>query len=480
MQKFVFVTFLFFFVVRVLIGQEKNNAVENTMLDRNKDQAIAWKPSVLKLDFPLFDLPYQIDVMNTAENNGFLSTYGNPSMNQSMAVTLDVYSSMHFGLKKLYDTLPVSTMWKKAAYYGGTATGILIFAYITPFGYPWMHNEFTRSVLAQFDVTSINNGYNPFDSTGGITGISDSALEGFKQKSPADFVRMNSAGIEGYILFSDKMIRNIFLYDLNNLSNFAALFSTWFGAIPHISPALLDYYGITNFDEDIDAMYNYDGSEKSRHIYGYSSINWVYELFRPSEPYSGRGDHPSGNGVARYIKLSQLNSSEKDYLLKQSMLGMLNFLSPAFYGFPSIPLGESGFSGNFAAHHYLTSFGTDTPVEIMLKKRMFNIILTYHNYMNHEHYYFSVETEIIDYPVRILGLDFLFSPRVIIGMQPENQRFMTSNLEFFGLLGLRTDVSVKTNFYVFCDLTAKTAGWVAGNEYLESNISFNAGVSLRF
>ena len=100
MQKFVFVTFLFFFVVRVLIGQEKNNAVENTMLDGNKDQAIAWKPSVLKLDFPLFDLPYQIDVMNTAENNGFLSTYGNPSMNQSLAVTLDVYSAMHFGLKK--------------------------------------------------------------------------------------------------------------------------------------------------------------------------------------------------------------------------------------------------------------------------------------------------------------------------------------------------------------------------------------------
>jgi hypothetical protein len=479
MKKFIFVFFAGIFMTHILAAQEESAAADTITTEENNSLPVAWKPPVLKLDFPLFDVPYQFDVMNTVEY-GFWGSYGSPSMNQSMAVTLDVYSAMHFGLKKLYDTLSIDAMWKNAAYYGGTAAGILLFAYIAPFGYPWMHNEFTRSILTQFDVNSINHGYNPFDSIGGIAGISDSALERFKKESPADFVRMNSAGVEGYLLFSDKMTRNIFLYDLNNLSNFTALFSTWFGAVPHIMLAFLNDYGLANPDETIDAIYHDDGGEMSRHIYGYSSINWVYELFRPNEPYSKRGVHPSGDGVARYIKLSQLSGSEKDYLLKQSILGVLNFLSPAFYGFSSIPLGKSGVSGNFTLHHYLTSFGTDTPVELMLKKEDFNIMLTYHNYMNYDNYFFSVEAEIIDYAVKIFGAEVLFSPRVMIGMQPKDQQFKTSAPEFFGLIGLRTDVPVNKNIYIFCDVTAKTPGWIAGNEYLDKNISIAIGVSMRY
>jgi hypothetical protein len=479
MRKFIFIIFAGVLAAQILRAQEEPNTLDNNITDENNSPSVTWEAPVLKLDFPLFDLPYQIDVMNTA-GNGFWGSYGSPSMNQSMAVSLDIYSAMHFGLKKLHDTLSVDAIWKNAAYYGGTAAGILLFAYVAPFGYPWMNNEFTRSILAQFNVNSINHGYNPFDTVGGVAGISDSALALFKEKSPADFVRMNSAGVEGYLLFSDKMIRNIFLYDLNNLSNFTALFSTWFGAIPHIAPALLDDYGMYNTDETIDTMYDNDGNEKSRHIYGYSSINWVYELFRPNEPYSERGVHPSGNGVARYIKLSQLSGSERDYLLKQSILGALNFLSPAFYGFSSIPLGGSGFSGNFTVHHYFTSFGTDTPVELMLKKETFNIMLTYHNYMNYENYFFSVEAEIIDYPVKIFGMDLLVSPRIMIGMQPKDQQFRTDTPEFLGLFSLRADVPVNKNLYIFCDVTAKTAGWVAGNEYLDKNISVKIGVSMRY
>ncbi|MDR2659825.1 MAG: hypothetical protein LBC27_07560, partial [Spirochaetaceae bacterium] len=230
----------------------------------------------------------------------------------------------------------------------------------------------------------------------------------------------------------------------------------------------------------IDAKYKNDGGELSRNVYGYPAINWVYELFRPDEPYSARGVHPSGNGIARYIKLSQLSGSEKDYLINQSLLATLNYLSPAFYGFSSIPLGKSGFSGNFTIHHYFTSFGTDTPVELMIKKDAFNFIFTYHNYMNYENYFFSIEGEIIDYPVKFAGLNLLFSPRVMIGMQPKDQCFMTDTPELFGLLGLRTDISVSKNFYIFCDLTAKTAGWAAGNDSLDKNISIAIGVSMRY
>jgi hypothetical protein len=465
--------------LQILNAQEENTAGENTIADEYYGAPLAWKPPALKLDFPLFDLPYQIDAMNTV-GNGFFSSYADLSMEQSTALSLDVYSAMHFGLKKLRDTLTVNTILKDTVYYGGTAAGIFIFAYIAPFGYPWMHNEFTRSILAQFDINSANAYYNIFSSTSGVTGISDADLERFKKESPADFVRMNSAGIEGYILFSDKMTRDIFLRDLNDLSNITALFSTWFGAVGNMSYIIADQYGFINIDDDIDTMYDNDVGEKSRSIYGNSSVNWVYDLFRPGEAYSQRGIHPSGNGIGRYIKLSQLSDSEKDYLLNQSILAALNFLSPAFYGFSSIPLGKSGFSGNFTVHHYFTSFGTDTPVEIMLKKGAFNIAFTYHNYMNYKNYFFSIEAEMTDYPVKIAGLNLLVSPRVMVGMQPKDQRFKTSDSEFLGLLGLRVDVPVSKNTYIFCDLSAKTAGWVAGNGYLDKNISVVIGVSMRY
>ena len=56
----------------------------------------------LKLDLPLFDLPYQIDAMNTV-GHGFFSSYANPGMAQSLAVTTDILSSFHFGMRALFD-----------------------------------------------------------------------------------------------------------------------------------------------------------------------------------------------------------------------------------------------------------------------------------------------------------------------------------------------------------------------------------------
>jgi hypothetical protein len=65
-------------------------------------------------------------------------------------------------------------------------------------------------------------------------------------------------------------------------------------------------------------------------------------------------------------------------------------------------------------------------------------------------------------------------------MQPANQEFMTGDPEFLGLLGCRVDFAVSKHFFPYFDLSVKTGGWVAGNEYLEPNVSFKTGVSMRF
>jgi hypothetical protein len=37
-----------------------------------------------------------------------------------------------------------------------TAAGVLAFAYVLPFGYPWMHTEYHRSILSRFGYKSVH------------------------------------------------------------------------------------------------------------------------------------------------------------------------------------------------------------------------------------------------------------------------------------------------------------------------------------
>jgi hypothetical protein len=105
----------------------------------------------------------------------------------------------------------------------------------------------------------------------------------------------------------------------------------------------------------------------------------------------------------------------------------------------------------------------------------------YHSYMNYEHYFPAVEAELVDFPVQFTPkFGLLLSPRVLLGIQPRDQEFMTADPEFFALAGCRVDFALSKYVFPYLDLSAKTDGWVAGNEFLERNISVKAGVSMRF
>ena len=432
----------------------------------------------LKIDLPVFDLPYQAHIMDSM-GYGFFHTYGSPSMNQSLSLTIGIYSSMHYGLKKLNDSLDLAPAWKNIIYYGGTAAGIFGFAYIFPFGYPWMKQEFTRSILSRYGIESHNGNY-PIP---GImtTGFTDDQLSYLKAAAPADFVRLNISGAEGYVFFSERMSRNYFFYDLDDLSFAPALIAAFLN-VGMVGPAIIQESGFFDIDAQfVEPMYKNDRGQTDRFLNNNDAVNWVYELFRPNEPYAARGKHPSGDGsVARYIRFTQLTGEEKKYLLTQGWLGYLNFVSPLLYGFNSFGLDNSGFAGNFAMRHYLTSFGADIAAQVFLKKKPFNMAFTLHNYMNYKNYFPAVEAELIDYPLTIGKGEFYLSPRVLIGMQPRGQEFKIGSPEFLGLFGLRVDFMAHKNIFPYIDFTVKTNGWVAGNEYLERNASVRLGVSLRF
>ena len=230
------------------------------------------QPSFIKLDLPLFDLPYQIDAMNTV-GHGFFSAYANPSMAQSLAVTTNIYSAAHFGLRTMYNNWEGNKIVRNIVYYGGIGVADMLLLYV-PGGHGWMHEEFHRSIMSRYQVHSFNmmNTFPIGQAQVYVKNVRDEDLERFKEESPANFVRMHSAGGEGEILLVDGLQKNNFFYNQNIPNEFfywLAAFNVWQYAFSAFSP-FTDNPELKN-----------EATIQERDFTGHDYTSWVYDLFRP-------------------------------------------------------------------------------------------------------------------------------------------------------------------------------------------------------
>jgi hypothetical protein len=406
-------------------------------------------PVALKLDLPLFFLPYQIDTAKIPDYNFFYS-YTHPDMGASLAITSDMYSSFHFGMNKLQGVMGRDVFWKKLIYYGGVAAGDFLLFYL-PTGYIWMHESFHRAGFTHMGVRSHINFAFPV----GAYTMPDSDGDVYKY----DYTRTIEAGMESEFLLVEKMQRNNFFYDQGMFNEFLY----WLANLQAWG------YAYMPFQQEGKTMI-VEGKEQEVSA---DSLQWAYYLFYEEDSSTELEDD-------EVIGISDLKDSEKEFLKSRVMWSLVNFASPMMFGIRSLPL-VAGFSGNFALRQFYTSFGTDLSVNVYLKKAPFNLAFSYHSYINYEHYFPAIEAELIDFPVQFTPkFGLLLSPRVLLGMQPRNQEFMTGAPEFFALAGCRADFDVSRHFLPYLELSAKTDGWVAGNEFLERNVSVKAGISVRF
>jgi hypothetical protein len=397
-------------------------------------------------------------------------------MAQSTAVTMDMYSAFHYGMKFFYDSSNMNIILKNIMYYGGTALGDFFLEYV-PGGDGWMHEEFHRAVMSRYGVNSFN-GMNLFPLGAemvSVNRVNDEDLIRFKNESSADFIRMHEAGIEGQYLLVNRLQRNNFFYNQNYLHEILYWFLTINSHLYIVSSALPG-----QVDASTARMNETETDIASRDFTGFDMTAWVYDLFRPNEPYQNRGIHPSGTGINRYRTTEDLTTNELRYLVKQGRWQFFNYLSPMMFGFRSFPLGDMGIKWNFVFRHFLTSFGTDLTLEMFIKIEEFNFKAAYHNYQNYDHIFPAIEIEMIDYPVKIKNIGIYISPKIMLGIQPQKQGFFTSEVEFFGLIGSRIDFQLAKHWRPYIEVMAKTNGWIAGNEFLEKNISARLGISARF
>ena len=326
----------------------------------------------LQLELLLIDVPF-----NATQRFSF------PSMRQSIAVTAGVTRGAHQALKSLWnpdlsDRSPKALMSNRR--FGGLCSSILLFDALSPFRV-WMHEEGHRAVLSRRGISSRNDIYrNPFAEMVSVSHVRDEDLAMLKDRHPADMVRLAEAGGEMQLELMQRMRKENFF---SGRSSWLDLPDWW------INIGTLAYYVMLCGSDEANRIIEEetlkeDADVLKRDVVGGDYRSWVYDLFRPDEPYlSGiRGrPHPSGSGVDRYIQPSELSSEELRYLRLQGGLILLNFLSPQMFGFDRFrgtnPFTHEPCWWNAALTHHPASFGTATRLHIFYQQGVVNLVLTW-------------------------------------------------------------------------------------------------------
>ncbi len=404
----------------------------------------------LILDFPVFDLPYQRYATKTTGN--FFQGYANPSMPQSLALSNNLYATAHYGIKKL---VKPKNKFLKILLQNGVLLSFDFFSFYTPLGMGWLHEEYHRAVLTRREINSFNDMNTfPFGKAAVyVRNIKDEDLIRLNNHHISDFIRLQSAGLEAQYHQIQTLQKQNFYYNQDLPHN--PLY--WISTLNNIF-YLYDSGNGEYFDNLIDEANQKEFEVSKRDFTGPDFTAWSFALFNAERPYEDRGIHPSGVGINRYIKPSDLSQEELKYLQKQGNLQWLNLLSPHLFGFPKIKLksNEKGdYFGSFAVRHILTSFGNDISLDVFYQSPKNNLFFSIHNYNNLNASFWGVEAAIID--KKLLQDKLLLSGKSMIWTQPKNQSFTVNESSFGGLLNFRGSYSFG-KWFPYLELEGKTKG----------------------
>ncbi len=416
--------------------------------------------SALILEVPVIDYPFN-----------WTDGYTAPSMQQSLHVTKDFYQYSHYKFAEWYEDKPVKRTWSIIAFD--------IFTTWLPFGDAWLHEEWHRAVMSHRGVDSYNEVYDfpLFADTISVKRVKDEDLARLKKDHPADMVRLHAAGIEAqnelnFAIEKDQFYLNTPTFDQVLL---------WLNYINNIG--YMHTCASSESNMLTDQLMQDEGSDISeRDFTGLDCNAWVYDLFRPFEPYAARGTHPSGVGIKRYIKYSDLSNEEQDYLEKNFRLSFLNLVDPFLFNYKSFsavnPFNDRPLQWNATLRHHLTSFGYSLDANLFLKQDPVNVMLIWHNYFNKDQHFPGLELALYRLPVNIFEKNLSLSLRAAIWQQPKDQLFTASEPEQGGLAAIKLHIPWNRSMETFVEVESKSNGWVAGNVYLEENTSLRLGLAL--
>jgi hypothetical protein len=356
------------------------------------------------LDFPLLDLP-----ANTA-NLGLAFKQFSPGTQQSLNWSKSFGEIHQYYTKRLFfDPNKKYSEPKKVKREIGLAFSNLIIQSIlskTPLSLQWTTLEWPRAILNKNNIRSLNE-INTFpfgESLLAVNGVKDEDLERLKNNNNSDFVRTHAGGIEAQYEYVKALQKDNF-YSALNLSSQITYWILHLNSIASVQSASGSIANERTQKEEKEEGENI----AKRDVTGIAGVAWIYDLSRPEEAYSDRGTHPSGVGIRRYRLTTDLTGEELDYLQKMGKLQWLNIVSPHMIYVNAIRLNRN-LKFNFAAFHYLTSFGYDQGSNFFIMHKKNKLFFALHNYHNFDNSFYGIETQLIDKEILVGSKSILLTP----------------------------------------------------------------------
>ncbi len=425
-----------------------------------------------RLRLPALDLPYNV-------------TYGYraPSMEQSQALSVDAYEVTLDLCRRLARRAGKDRRWlEELVGYGCSGATIPISVFLPPFS-NWAHEEGHRAVLGRYGFDSHNGIYSfDFSSTVAVDGVKDKDLIWLKANHPADMVRMHAAGAEMQNLLGVRLADDDFFFGLpgaqagpitfSSRRQAPVLFFLWFHQMLYFAASAGGA-----FDADINALGSKETNVLDRDFTGPDYTAWARDMVRPKEPYEARGAHPSGTGIQRYVRHADLTPEEQDLLSSQTALHMLNLINPAMFGMQGFKISDTT-RFSVAVSHQLAPFGYDVGAIVRLTTRGMKISARLHDYIRAEGWLPGIEARIVEQPVHVGKTTLYVTPRVGGFMQPEGLLYRGARAKPGGYVGIGVDIPIVPWLRWSFNMTAKSAGWVQGVEYMDANVTANVGATV--
>ena len=468
------------FIANTLIKYHKKQEDHKIIKQASTDLLVSIKKETknndIVIDYTAVDFPFSKKSISLSGFGGILS---NPSMTQSLNISTSLNNLTREGLYRMAQ----KKLFIKTNYLALSALTDLITFLPMPLTSGWMHEEFHRAVFAKHGIGSYND-MNDFPITKTLVNVShitDKDLIRLKSESPQDMVRLSEAGIEGQYLMSNNINKEAFFSNTKSIT-----FTPLLNNLNSTLYVLLCSNKIFSDNATNDANNSEGSNIAKRDAVGMDFLSYTYDLFRPNEPYMNRGTHPSGVGINRYIKLSQLTQQEKSYLLGQGCLQLINLLNPISVMMTSFNLGTEKDGtvtrGNLYLNHWLTSFGYDISATGLLQYHTNNYSFTLHDFVNKNRWMPGIEAETYQYLIgkRTMKNPIPINARAMLWLQPDNLLFNDNKVQPGGMFETKVYIPLSKLIQPYISLTAKTKGWVAGNVYQEANISSSFGLRASF
>ena len=441
---------------------------------------LAWgAPSVVTADMLLIDARFDF------QSEGpqlYVASPWNPSIAQAVGLGVAFHEVSFYGIDRGIDWLghkrrdsASCSREKLNLAEGATGVAFLALTSFTPLGLSWVHEESHRAVLSYRGVASHDDldDFPLFSLNTSVSRVSDSDLVRFKRLYPHDLVRAEEAGYEGQQQFVTQMERVGF----TNGEPYPAglpLLAYWYSDLSNLL-----YLGVctTSLADSLSAAFSRaEGARaESQDFDGLDYTAWTYDLFRPDEPYAGRGTRPSGIGINRYITRAVLTPAERAFLKQEFYLSLTSLLDPLLIGYSGITLGRSNLDSAsrpdvaepIAAcanvRPYLTSFGDAITLNFMFKQGQRSLYASLLSQKNRVAWFPGLDVQVVGLPLGSGSRAPRFSPRLMLWTQPRGQVFTTRSATPGGLVSVEIDWPLCRASRVGAQVEAKTSGWVAGN-----------------